>query len=275
MSPTPLLSAVGQRIRDARQAKGWSQRELCRRSGVSPRFLVQVEAGEGNPSLARLGELAAALELSLAHLVAGLGPQSDWVDRVASEVRELPEAEQRRALLRVAAAGRPKIALVGLRGAGKSTVGRALAERLGCNFVELDREVEALAGMRLAEVFEYHGAEHYRELAREALERALAEPGRVVLELGGSVVTDPSLYALLQARARVIWLKASPEEHLRRVREQGDLRPMEGRPDALRELREILAHRTPLYAQAHQVVDTVAAGIPGSVDAVIGALRGA
>jgi XRE family aerobic/anaerobic benzoate catabolism transcriptional regulator len=149
-----------------------------------------------------------------------------------------------------------KVALVGLRGAGKSTVGRALADRLGVPLVEVDRAVEEAAGLRLGEIFEYHGAARYRELERQVLARLLAEPGRAVLATGGSVVTDPVGWEMLRRGARTVWLRASPESHLARVEAQGDFRPMRGREDALAELKGILAAREPLYAQADVLADT-------------------
>ncbi len=222
-----MLPEIGHRIRALRQERGLSQKALCGAAGVSPRFLVQVESGEANPSIARLADLAGPLGVTLSALLEGLGPN---VER--------------------------KTGLVGLRGAGKSTIGALLAESTGCGFVVLDREVERLAGMSLAEVFEFHGVERYRALAREALAEVLARPGDAVIEVGGSLVTDEELYARLRAGCRVVWLRASPEEHLRRVREQGDLRPMRGRSDALGELREILAAREPLYGLAEVQIDT-------------------
>jgi len=222
-----VLLEIGHRIRARRQERGLSQKALCSAAGVSPRFLVQVESGEANPSIARLAALAEPLGVTLSALLEGLGPN---VER--------------------------KTALVGLRGAGKSTIGAVLADRTGCELVVLDREVERLAGMSLAEVFEFHGVERYRALAREALAEILARPGDAVIEVGGSLVTDEELYARLRAGCRVVWLRASPEEHLRRVREQGDLRPMRGRSNALGELREILTAREPLYGLAELQIDT-------------------
>lgn len=263
-----LLQQLGARVRVARQGLGLSQRELCARAGVSARSLVQVEAGEGNPSIDRLADIAQALGLSLVALFAGLGPIDDAVDAVAAAVRALPAEAQRHEALRLGATRRDKLALVGLRGAGKSAVGQAVAARWSCPFVELDRAIEDAAGMVLADVFEVHGAEGYRLLAREALERALQAPGRAVLELGGSLVTDEELYGLLRRHARVVWLRASPEAHLQRVQAQGDLRPMQGRSDALGELRAILDARTPLYRLADQAVDT-GAGLAATVAAVL------
>ena len=232
--------SLGQRIRSLRLERGFSQKDLCATAGVSPRFLVQVENGDANPSLARLAALADSLGVSLSQLFQGLGPN---VQR--------------------------KVALVGLRGAGKSTVGARLAERMDCRFIVLDREVERLAGMTVAEVFEFHGAERYRALASEALLSVLSSPGLTVLEVGGSLVTEEALFARLRESCRVVWLRASPKEHLRRVREQGDLRPMRGRSDALGELRDILAAREPLYGLAEAALDTEVLGVEGTVQALL------
>lgn len=262
--PAALLATLGQRVRAARLDRGLSQKELAERAGLSPRFLVQIEAGEGNLSVARLADLCGALGCSFAGLLGGLGPGPDVPDRAAGLLRGLDAPAQERALHRLAPAPR-KLALIGLRGAGKSSVGARIAAALGCPFIELDREVEALAGMRLSDIFEYHGAERYRALARAALEASLGRPGAAVLELGGSAVTDPLLFARLREEAVVIWLRASPEEHLRRVRVQGDLRPMEGHPDPLVALRRILAVREPTYAQADAALDTEALGLEGAV----------
>jgi XRE family aerobic/anaerobic benzoate catabolism transcriptional regulator len=222
-----LTESLGSRVRARRTELSWSQRQLAERSGLSQRFLVQLERGDANPSITRLADLAGALDCTLTDLLQGLGPQP----------------------LR-------KVALVGLRGAGKSTVGRALAAHRGWGFVELDVQVEARAGMTLAEIFEFHGAEHYRSLARQALREVLEAPEPVVIEVGGSLVLDPEAYGLLRKGCRVVWLRARPETHLVRVREQGDLRPMTGRSNPLGELREILAAREPLYGLADDVVDT-------------------
>ena len=261
------LTQLGQRVREHRNRRGWSQKELCARAGVSARFLVQVERGEANPSISRLAEIAQALGVSLTALVAGLGP-GDAVDEIAAHAREMDMRQRRRLLLRLRGQVREKVALVGLRGAGKSTIGQALAARSGARFVELDRRVEELAGMSLSEVFEFHGAERYRELARGALDEALAQPGAAVLEIGGSLVQDAELYTALRAACRVVWLRASPEAHLSRVQGQGDLRPLAGFADPLVQLRSILAARSPLYALAEVELDTEELG----VDGVIGAL---
>ena len=263
-----LLTQLGLRIRGMRSERGWSQAELASRAGVSRRFLVQIEAGEGNASLMRLGELAQALDCSLVRLFAGLGPVEDPLDRLAASAAKL-SSEARHDLLREVQDRRDKIALIGLRGAGKSTIGSLAATQAGVPFVELDRRVEQVAGMSLAELFEYHGAEGYRDRAIEALEQVLEEPGAAILEIGGSLVLDERAMVLLREHARMVWLQASPEEHLRRVREQGDVRPMSGRSDARGELEGILARREPLYSQAPEHLDTVSLGVEGAVQALL------
>lgn len=259
-----LLESLGRTVRGLRTGHGWSQAELARRAGVSPRFLVELEGGSGNISVLRLAEVARALDVSLVRLVAGLGPVHDELDELVSAGPERIEA-----LLREARAGE-KVALVGLRGAGKSAVGERLAASLGARFVEVDRVVEELAGVRLGEIFEYHGPARYRELERVALDRELTQPGRAVLATGGSLVTDADTWARLREHARTVWLRASPETHLARVEAQGDFRPMRGREDALAELKAILAAREPLYAEAAFVVDTEHDGVEGIVRRILG-----
>lgn len=243
-----LLSRVGARVRHLREVRGFTQSELARRSGVSLRFLADVERGEGNASLLRLGELALALGVSLAELVVDAGPVVDDLARFG----RLAEPERRRRL----GGERKAIALVGLRGAGKSTAGRALAQRLGVRFAEVDELVEARAGMPLGALFSDHGAERYRQLEREVIDELLAPAERVVFTTGGSLVTDTFTWSDLRRRARTAWLRARPESHLRRVEAQGDARPMRGRADALSELRGILGAREPLYALADLTLDT-------------------
>jgi XRE family aerobic/anaerobic benzoate catabolism transcriptional regulator len=229
---------------------------------------VQLEAGKANVSLQKLAGLAAAFECSLVALLAGMGPVRDAVDRIASAALDQSPQELDHLLLALERGRKEKIALVGLRGAGKTTVGRAVAEAAQCAFVELNRRVEERAGMSLGEIFEYHGVERYRSLSLEALEAVLAQPGPCVLEVGGSLVLDRVAYEMLRDHTHVVWLAASPEEHLRRVAAQGDTRPMAGREDALGELQAILERREALYALADQRVDTESEGVAGSVELV-------
>jgi len=262
-----LLKSLGERVRSLRTALGWSQRALCAEAGISPRYLVQLEAGQANVSLNRLAPLAEALDVSLVSLLAGLGSVRDPADRMAQAILDLTTDRQQE-LLRSIDPRPSKLSLIGLRGAGKTTIGRRVATALNCPFILLDDWVQDQAGMSLAEIFEFHGADRYRQLCVAALRQILdGQPG--VLEVGGSVVQDPDAWDLLHRHSRVIWLQAPPEEHLRRVFAQGDLRPMEGRGDALGELRTILESRESLYARADTHIDTHATGLDGAVREVL------
>lgn len=229
-------------MRSLRKARGWSRRDLARRTGISERFLADVETGQANPSVLRLVELAEALEVRPSALLGG---------DVA-----LP---------------RRHVALLGLRGAGKSTVGPMLAQRLGRSFVELDSCIEAATGLQLGEIFQMHGEAYYRATERAALSRQLAtEPS--VLAVGGGIVTDPQSFAMLRSGARTVWLQAAPEDHWQRVIQQGDTRPMADNAQAFSDLRRILTERDALYRQADVVVDTSGLRVEQVVDAVQHAL---
>src|SRR5690349_3939501 len=225
------LGRLGDRVRAWRNAHGMPRRLLAESSGVSERYLAQLEAGRGNISILLLRRIARAMRVSVEELV-----------------REEPAARSAR------------IALVGLRGAGKSTLGAKLAQTLGVAFIELDREVEKEAGADLAEVFALYGQDAFRRFERRALERVLEENERAVIAAGGGLVTEPSTYELLLERCFCVWLKASPQEHMSRVVAQGDLRPFagktQGRSAALDEIRKLLADRERLYARAPLALDT-------------------
>jgi XRE family aerobic/anaerobic benzoate catabolism transcriptional regulator len=214
---------------------------------VSERFLVQLEAGEGNISVARLEDVAEALGTTGAELL-------------AQATR--PRAE---------AAVRTVIALVGLRGAGKSSIGAAVADRLGVPFVELDEAITREAQMTLSTIFEIHGEAYYRAMERDVLRRLLDSGKPAVVATGGSIVTDPETWGLLRSRARTVWLKATPREHWDRVVAQGDVRPMRGRPRAMNELRQLLTLRTPLYEQASMKLDTSGRTVSEVVNRIVGA----
>jgi len=237
---------VGARVRARREERGLSRRELSLRSQVSERFLAQLETGSGNISLARFAQVANALGLSPAELLAG--------------------AE-------TAAAGPAPVALLGVRGAGKSTVGAALASRIGVPFVELDQKIEQSAGLSLGELFELHGEAHYRVLEQQALRRVL-DGSPLVLATGGSIVSDQDSFAFLRQRARTVWLRARAEDHWDRVIRQGDRRPMAENPRAFAQLRDLLAAREPLYAAAHHVIDTSGHSLAEVVNRVVEAIGG-
>lgn len=241
------LIGLGRAVRTRRLAHGLTLGGLARRAGLSERFLVQLEAGRGNISVARLIGVASALGTS------------------ASELLQEVETERRRRV----------IVLLGLRGAGKSSIGPRLAERLGVGFVELDQRVEQAAGMSLGAVFELQGDAFFRRLERETLRQLLGEAEGAVVATGGSIVSDPETFDLVRREAISVWLKARPEDHMQRVLEQGDVRPMKNRPDAMAELKALLRARTPLYAQADHVVDTSLLGLDGSVDALVASLTSA
>jgi len=239
----PLLAALAARVRRLREARSWSRSELARRSGLSERFLARIEAGDGNLSVLRLEALARALETTADRL---LGPATD--------------------------PGRI-LALVGMRGAGKSTVGPLVADALGWPFVEMDDLITEASGLTLDELFELHGEPYYRRLEHETLRRTLARGGSLVLAAAGGVVNAPASWELLCSEATVVWLKARPEDHWNRVVAQGDRRPMADHPAAMEELRALLAARERIYAQAAVTVDTsattpqnVAARVAGLVD---------
>ncbi len=276
VNDSPFLVDLGRRVRAARAARGFTLADLAVRSGVSPRFLSDLEAGRGNISVVRLSAVARALGVRIDRLLA----PADRVepDRVRIEIDlELDRvpAEDARAILRwlrernAPAPSAEKIVLVGLRGAGKTTIGQAVAAALGVPFVELDQRIEQLAGMRLSDIFSIHGEPYYRRLEREAIERVAAEPGRAVVATGGGVVNEPDTWSMVRSVCRTVWLEASPDDHWKRVIAQGDERPMEGNPQAMLELRALLTRRSPLYALAHHRVHTSRVGLEGAVRSVI------
>ena len=224
------LGRLGERVRAWRAAHAMTRKSLALASGVSERYLAQLEGGQGNISVLLLRKLAHAMQVPVEVLVREHG----------------------------AAAKGARIALLGLRGAGKSTLGAKLAQALETPFIELDREVEREAGAPLGEVFSLYGQEAFRRFERKALARVLESQPRAVIATGGSLVTDPDTYRLLLDHCTCVWLKATPEEHMQRVMAQGDTRPFKGNPAALEEIRRLLADRNRLYARADAVLDTSA-----------------
>jgi XRE family aerobic/anaerobic benzoate catabolism transcriptional regulator len=252
-----LARNIGHTVERARFEEGWSRRQLAEESGLSERFIADVERGSANPSLKSLAALAAALDTTMA----GLFGEDALPPRLVSALGRLPREELERLADELEGGdGRRlpalRVALVGLRGAGKTTVGRLLAKRLDCAFVELDRAIEEAAQLSLAQVFELHGEAYYRRLEREVLEAVLARESRAVIATGGGLPSHAPTYALLREACRTVWLKAKPEEYLARVLKQGDRRPVEKRPHALAELKALLAAREPAYRQAELSITT-------------------
>ena len=225
MKPALFLLRLGRQLRERRKLRGLSQEQLGELSGLSTRYISQIEAGRGNLSILRLLELTRALGVPLHE---ALQPDK-W---------------------------HPIVALIGLRGAGKSTVGRDLARRLDRPFAELDGLIEDEVGLGLAEIFAIHGESYYRRLEREVLTRFVLGGTPAVLATGGSLVTDRTTFDLLKKSAVTVWLRARPELHLERVSAQGDRRPMAGRANPLADLGSLLREREPLYSEADITIDT-------------------
>ena len=265
-----LLSQVGARVRKARELKGVPRRVLSEMSGVSPRYLAQLEGGEGNNSIGLLKRVAIALDQSLESLVGAEDPWESDLLQVADLFRVADHSTQEAVLrlLNYDSAGTQRaqrLCLVGLRGAGKSTLGRMLGEKLGAPFVELNREIENHGGMPVDEIIALYGQEGYRKLEADALDRVVATYDRVVLAVAGGIVSETSTYNKLLSRFHTVWVKASPQEHMDRVRAQGDERPMAGNPEAMAQLKSILVNREALYDRAHAQLDTSAQNLEQSL----------
>lgn len=274
-SPTPLgdqenaaeaeyLSLVGERVRETRARRGMTRKLLARDSGVSERYLAQLETGQGNISILLLRQIARALDIPVEALVLG-GPEPP-VDLVHTTefLRRLPAAEltQARRLLVQHFGGvdlearRGRVALIGLRGAGKSTIGAILAGRLEVPFLELDRLIEQESGVSLSAIFDLYGQSGFRRLERRCLDQVIERYPRFVLATGGSLVSEPATFERLLTMCFTVWLRATPEEHMQRVIAQGDMRPMADNRESMSDLRRILEVREPLYGKADIAVDT-------------------
>ena len=258
-----------------------TRKQLARDSGVSERYLAQIEGGEGNISVLVLRQLAKALSMPVdALLFEGPEPPVELVHTVEFLRRlSLDDLKVARQVLlhqfgRIDPAARHRrIALIGLRGAGKSTLGAALAQRLEMPFVELDRLIEQQSGLTLDLVFDFHGQAGFRQLERQCLEDALQRHPCLVLATGGSLVSEPATFERLLSSCFTVWVRASPEEHMQRVIAQGDMRPMAHNRDAMSDLKRILAEREVLYSKADIQIDTAGRTFEESVETLIQALR--
>jgi XRE family aerobic/anaerobic benzoate catabolism transcriptional regulator len=256
--------ALGGLVRSARAKRGFTRRQLAEQSGASERYLAQIEGGQGNPSVTILKAIADALDLPVFELVPHNGGRGDAFDRILSLISRVPPSElsaiadliDGRAASGLAADRARRIALVGLRGAGKSTLGSMLARHLGVPFIELDRLIEQSYGARIHDLVEIAGMATFRRYERDCLERVIAEHAAAVIATAGGIVSSPETYGLLLRRTHTIWIKARPEEHMRRVMAQGDFRPMAQNRKAMADLVAILDARSGDYARADAALDT-------------------
>lgn len=260
-----FLTALGQRVREQRNRSGISRKSLSAAAAVSERHLANLEYGEGNPSVLVLAQIADALHCSLAELVGDFTTASpEWL-MIRSLLENRDEQTLHRARLAICQAigsatsadtARTRIALIGLRGAGKSTLGAMLARDLDFAFIELSREIEKLAGCSIAEIQDMYGSKAYRRYERRALEEAIQINRQAVIATPGGLVSDPDNFDLLLSYCTTVWLRAKPEDHMQRVIAQGDFRPMEGATEAMQDLNSILATREDFYSRASLQLDT-------------------
>ena len=275
------LKRLGDRVREARARRGMTRKILARDSGVSERYLAQLETGQGNVSILLLRDISRALDLPLEALVLeGTDPPIDLVHATALLRGLRPEQLlQARQLLVERFGGadqearKSRLALIGLRGAGKSALGARLAERLEVPFIELDRLIEQESGVSLGAIFDLYGQSGFRRLDRRCLEQVLEHNPRFVLATGGSLVSEPETFERLLATCYTVWLRATPEEHMQRVLEQGDIRPMADNRESMSDLRRILSVREPLYRMADASVDTSGHTLTESFKALWNAVR--
>jgi XRE family aerobic/anaerobic benzoate catabolism transcriptional regulator len=261
----PFLIGLGERVRMLRARRGMTRKVLAQEADVSERHLANLETGQGNASVMLLRQLAAALNCTIAELVGEdsvMSPEWSLIRQLLRGRDEASLQHARRTLAELFGASVPdparteRIALIGLRGAGKSTLGRMLADDLTIPFVELNRVIERLAGCAVREIHALYGASAYRRYELRALEETIAEHAKVVIATGGGLVSEAATFDLLLTRCFTVWLRATPEEHMKRVIAQGDMRPMAGNAEAMADLKRILAGREEFYAKADLRFDT-------------------
>lgn len=261
----PFLIALGERLKLLRARRGLTRKALAQLSGVSERHLANVETGVGNASVQFLRQLCGVLNCSLAEMTGDeTASTPDWL-----MIREILRGRNEEELARARsvlgelfdspvseASRRQRIALIGLRGAGKSSLGRLLADEINAPFIELSTQIEQLAGCSIAEIHALYGQGAYRRYEQRALEEIIRHYPRAVIATPGGIVSEPATFNLLLSHCYTVWLKASPEEHMGRVLAQGDRRPMSGNREAMEDLKRILESRAQFYSKADQIVDT-------------------
>lgn len=257
-----FLEQLGQRVRTMRAMRGMSRKVLAKASGISERYIAQLESGKGNVSIVLLRRVSAAMDKQVEDLIPAADTAPDW-PVIRDLIRNATPAQIAQAKEVLSGNGSARhdgdfagIALIGLRGAGKSTLGKLLAKKIGWTFVELNKEIERINGLSVAEIMALYGQEGFRRMEQTALTQVLSSKEPVVLATGGSIVSEPVTFDLLLSSFYTVWLRAKPEEHMGRVRKQGDMRPMESDRSDMHELRTILLSREPLYARAAAQVDT-------------------
>jgi len=275
-----FLQSLGKRVRNLRDRRAITRKVVASDAKVSERHLAQLEAGEGNVSIVLLGRIAGALNVSLAELLTPEAHQSPEKQVIQRFLERLPPARLENVIARLTRefskeeeTRRSRIALIGLRGAGKSTLGAKLAHETNTPFIELDREIEKDTGIPLAEIFSLYGQPGYRAIERRTLERVIGEYDRAIFSIGGGVVSEEETYDYLLSHCYTIWIKAQPEEHMSRVIAQGDFRAMAGSDRAMEDLRRILEAREPLYRNADMVLDTSGAAVEESFSKLKAALE--
>ena len=258
------LKLLGERVRETRARRGMTRKILARDSEISERYLAQLETGQGNISILLLRQIAGALDIPVEALVLeGPEPPVDLV-HITEFLRRLPAAElveARRLLVQHFGrvdleARRGRIAMIGLRGAGKSTLGAMLAHRLEVPFIELDRLIEQESGVGLSAIFDLYGQGGFRRLERRCLDQVIERHPRFVLATGGSLVSEPATFERLLTMCFTVWLRATPEEHMQRVIAQGDMRPMADNRESMSDLKRILEVRGPRYRKADTAINT-------------------
>ena len=261
---------IGTRVRSLRLGKGISRRKLSEISEVSERYIALLESGKGNPTLQILSSIAPHLEVTIGDLVDERPDASEEYMDFCKMLRNANSAtlkylKQKLNIKNIESDTKNHIAFIGLRGAGKSTIGEKLAFRLKIPFIELGQRIEQIAGMDTNEIFSLRGQSNYHRMEKEALESCLKSSSRSIIAVGGSLVLRPDSYNLLLSKCETIWLKASPEEHMERVIRQGDSRPMSSSVNAMTDLKNILDSRIGLYEQADHIINTSETTVDESV----------